>query len=334
MAALFSDPSAAIQTAHAPAKLNLSLAVLARRPDGFHEIESLMVPVTLYDTLRVRVTHTPEIQLCVRFAGRLGQPAAAVLRRDVPADATNLVVRSARLLAEEAGVRQGLAIELVKEIPSGAGLGGGSSDAATLLMAASRAWGLHWPQSKLAAIGARIGSDIPWFFAGGPAVALGRGETIQSVHGIPPLWVVIVSPTVGLSTAAVYAHCTPEASRRGEAQALAASLTQGNLRQAQARMHNALESPARQLCPEVVRLLAAMANAGAVRPMLTGSGSACFAIARTVTEARGIASRLEAAGWPGVWSVRICTRQSFQDVKRDAVESVERQLPLAWGGLQ
>ena len=306
MAAPFSDPSAPIQTAHAPAKLNLSLAVLACRPDGFHEIESLMVPVTLYDTLHVRATPTPAIQLSVRFAGRLGQPVAAALRRDVPADATNLVVRAARLLAEEAGVRQGLAIELVKEIPSGAGLGGGSSDAATLLMAASRAWGLHWPQSKLAAIGARIGSDIPWFFAGGPAVALGRGETIQSVHGIPSLWVVIVSPTVGLSTAAVYAHCTPEASRRGEAQALAASFAQGNLRQALARMHNALESPARQLCPEVVRLLAAMAHAGAVRPMLTGSGSACFAIARTVTEARGIASRLEAAGWPGVWSVRMC----------------------------
>ena len=296
MAAPFSDPSAPIQTAHAPAKLNLSLAVLARRSDGFHEIESLMVPVTLYDTLHVRATPTPAIQLSVRFAGRLGQPVAAALRRDVPADATNLVVRAAQLLAEEAEVRQGLAI----------GLGGGSSDAATLLMAASRAWGLHWPQSKLAAIGARIGSDIPWFFAGGPAVALGRGETIQSVHGIPSLWVVIVSPTVGLSTAAVYAHCTPEASRRGEAQALAASFAQGNLRQALARMHNALESPARQLCPEVVRLLAAMAHAGAVRPMLTGSGSACFAIARTVTEARGIASRLEAAGWPGVWSVRMC----------------------------
>ena len=134
----------AFTTVLAPAKLNLSLAVLDRRADGFHEIESLMVPVSLHDTLRVRAAAAPGIRLLVTFGGRLAQPIAAALRRDVPADDTNLVVRAARLLAEEAGVTQGLDVELVKEIPSGAGLGGGSSDAAAILMAAADAWGIDW----------------------------------------------------------------------------------------------------------------------------------------------------------------------------------------------
>jgi len=292
-------------TVHAPAKLNLSLAVLGRRAEGFHEIESRMVPVTLGDTLHVRAMESPPINLRVRFGGHLGQPAAAALRRDVPTDDSNLVVRAARLLAAEAGVTQGLDIELIKEIPSGAGLGGGSSDAAAILVAAARAWGIQWPRARLAALGARLGSDIPWFFAGGPAIAGGRGETIRRVPGIPPLAAVIACPAAGLSTAAVYRQCVPNATRRGDAERLAEALAAGRLRAASDSMHNALEAPAKELCPDVRRLLEDMARAGAVRPMLTGSGSACFALARTGTEARGIAGRLSAAGWPGVFAVRI-----------------------------
>ena len=295
---------------HAPAKLNLSLAVLARRPDGFHEIESLMVPVSLHDTLRLRVTDKPGIRLSVSFGGRLAQPQALALRRDVPQDESNLVVRAARLLAEEAGVSQGLEVELIKEIPSGAGLGGGSSDAAAMLAAAADAWGVDWSRERLAALGSRLGSDIPWFFAGGPAVARGRGERIDVVDGVPPLPAVIACPAVGLSTAAVYGRCVPDASRRGEAARLAAALADGRLHSSQPLMHNALERPARHLCPDVARLLDAMAAAGATRPMLTGSGSACFAIARTLPEARGIAARLDAAGWPGVFAVRFLPGRS------------------------
>ncbi len=294
----------------APAKLNLSLAVLDRRADGFHDIESLMVPVTLHDTLRVR-PQPAGITLRMRFGGQLARAGASALARDVPTDASNLVVRAARALADEAGIDVGLDIELVKEIPSGAGLGGGSSDAAAVLLAASRSWGLHWPRERLAAIGARIGSDVPWFFAGRSAIASGRGERIEPVDDVPPLSAVIACPAAGLSTAAVYAQCTPDAARRGDAHRLAAALARGGLRGAAAFMHNALEEPARRLCPDVDRLLAALGRAGAVQPRLTGSGSACFALARTAAEARGIAVRLAAqrdAGdplWPGVFVVRL-----------------------------
>jgi 4-diphosphocytidyl-2-C-methyl-D-erythritol kinase len=295
----------------APAKLNLSLAVLARRTDGFHEIESLMVPVTLHDTLRVRRRDDDAITLAVRYAGRLAGADGRGLARDVPVDDSNLVVRAARALREQAGATAGLDIELVKEIPSGAGLGGGSSDAAAVLLAAARAWGLGWSRERLAALGAGIGSDVPWFFTGSAAVVRGRGESVTPVAGVPPLPAVIACPATGLSTAAVYAACTPDAARRGEAERLAAALGTGGLPAAAPLMHNALEAPARRLCGDVDRLLAALARAGAVAPRLTGSGSACFAICRTVAEARGIAARLAAersAGrpaWPGVFTVRL-----------------------------
>jgi 4-diphosphocytidyl-2-C-methyl-D-erythritol kinase len=303
------DSSAVV--VRAAAKLNLSLAVLGRRPDGYHEIESLMVPVTLHDTLRVRSRPESGIGLSVRYGGRLATADGAELARDVPVDASNLVVRAARALADEARIDIGLDIELLKEIPSGAGLGGGSSDAAAVLVAAARVWGLDWPDERLAAIGTRIGSDVPWFFAGGPAIARGRGEAVEPVSGVPPLSAVIACPASGLSTAAVYGACTPDAARRGDAARLAEALAGDGLRGAAAFMHNALEEPARRLCPEVDRLLAALGRAGAVLPRLTGSGSACFALTRTAAEARGIAARLSAARsggrplWPGVFVVRL-----------------------------
>lgn len=291
-------------TIHAPAKLNLSLAVLDRRTDGYHDIESLMVPVSLHDTLHITPTETAGIRLRVRQGGRLARLGPA-FAGDVPEGPGNLVVRAAEALAREAGIDGGLEIDLLKQIPSGAGLGGGSSDAAAVLQAAADAWRLGWPVERLAAIGASIGSDVPWFLAGGPAIASGRGERVQPIEGIPPLPAVIIKPPHGLSTAAVYSRCQPDASRRGEAAALAVALQSG-LRAAVPLMHNALEAPARALEPDVDRLLGDFSRAGAVHPMLTGSGSACFAVARTAAEARHVAARMEAMGWQGVFPVRLC----------------------------
>jgi len=292
-------------TIHAPAKLNLSLAVLARRPDSFHEIESLMVPVSLHDTLTMRVSSAPDIGLTVRFGGRLARLEARALARDVPADDSNLVVRAVRLLAHEAGEARGLDVELEKQIPSGAGLGGGSSDAAAALLAAARAWGIDWPRGRLADVAARLGSDVPFFLVGGPAIATGRGETLAPVAGMPPLFAVIACPATGLSTAAVYARCVPAEEDRGSAGRLAERLVAGDLGGAFERMHNALEAPALALLPDVGRLLTAFRDAGATRPMLTGSGSACFALVPSWTAATRLAARLETGGWPGVFPVTI-----------------------------
>ncbi len=293
----------------AAAKLNLSLAVLGRRPDGFHEIESLVVPVSLHDTVHVRATVAPGIHLRVRFGGRLATRIGAPLAVDVPTDGTNLVVRAARMLADEVGIDvdrgPGLEIDLVKRIPSGSGLGGGSSDAAAVLRAALQAWNIALPCDRLAAIGARIGSDVPLFFAGGAALVAGRGERIEPAVGIPALHAVIARPAEGLSTAAVYGRCVPEPDRRGQAAALAAALAAGRFRGALPLLHNSLEAPAREMCGAVRLLLTQFERAGAPRPLLTGSGSACFALVRSVGEARRLAAQLDAAGWPGVFTVRL-----------------------------
>lgn len=296
----------------AAAKLNLSLAVLARRPDGFHEIESLVVPVSLHDTVHVRATSAPGIRLRVRFGGRLATRAGRALAVDVPTDGTNLVVRAARMLADEAGIDvdrgPGLDIDLVKRIPSGSGLGGGSSDAAAVLVAAARAWNVAVSRDRLAALGAGIGSDVPLFFAAGAALAAGRGERIEPVAGIPALYAVIARPMAGLSTAAVYGRCVPEPGRRGQAATLAAALAAGRFRGALPLLHNSLEAPAREMCDAVRLLLEQFERVGAARPLLTGSGSACFALVRSAAEARGIAARLDAAGWPGVCVTRLRPR--------------------------
>ena len=291
-----------------PAKLNLSLAVLDRRQDGFHEIESLMVPVSISDRLHVRRAPAGVFSLEVVFAGKIGCETGQSLARDVPDDESNLVLRAARLLAERAGSDAGLTIRLEKHIPSGAGLGGGSSDAAAAFLAAVKLWNLDWSLDQLATLSAELGSDIPWFFAGTAGVVGGRGEQVTPVEGIPAYDVVIACPSEGLSTARVYAACEPDAHRRGHALALATALQDDSLRQAFPLMHNSLQQPAQNLAPSVNRLLTDMAKHNALHPILTGSGSACFSLCRTTHEARQLAASLEAAGWPYVVSTRLAPR--------------------------
>ena len=293
---------------NAPAKLNLSLAVLDRRQDGFHEIESLMVPVSISDRLHVRRAPAGVFSLEVVFAGKIGCETGQSLARDVPDDESNLVLRAARLLAERAGSDAGLTIRLEKHIPSGAGLGGGSSDAAAAFLAAVKLWNLDWSLDQLATLSAELGSDIPWFFAGTAGVVGGRGEQVTPVEGIPAYDVVIACPSEGLSTARVYAACEPDAHRRGHALALATALQDDSLRQAFPLMHNSLQQPAQNLAPSVNRLLTDMAKHNALHPILTGSGSACFSLCRTTHEARQLAASLEAAGWPYVVSTRLAPR--------------------------
>ena len=297
----------------APAKLNFSLAVLDRRHDGFHEIESLMVPVSLYDRLHMRRLPAGEFSLEIVFAGRLGSESGHSLARDVPDDDSNLVLRAVRLLAQQANVDVGLSIRLEKHIPSGAGLGGGSSDAASALFAASKIWNLDWTKDQLAELSAELGSDIPWFFVGSAGLVHGRGEHVTPIDGIPALDVVIACPSEGLSTAKVYAACAPNAQRRGEAASLAMCLQENSIRHALPLMHNALQQSARTLAPSVDTLLSDMAKYDALHPLLTGSGSACFSICRTAKEASQLAAQLESAGWSYVFPTRCAARPMDMD---------------------
>lgn len=177
----------------APAKVNLSLSVLGRRSDGFHDLRSLMVPVSVFDELVF--THKQE-----------GDLDFFCDTEEVPSDETNLVVRAARLFCGSVGVLPRLSISLKKTIPHGAGLGGGSSDAATTLLALDALFQTSLPRDALAEMGSQIGSDVPFFIYRSAAWVGGRGERVKPVGGLPSFFMLLVKPAFGVPTPWAFAR--------------------------------------------------------------------------------------------------------------------------------
>jgi 4-diphosphocytidyl-2-C-methyl-D-erythritol kinase len=279
----------------APAKVNLFLRVVRRRPDGYHDVETVMSRIALADTLVFRPTSDGAIQLSVQFAYPRTLPAAPV-----PATDDNLVVKAARLLMPLAKSSVGAEITLVKRIPAAAGLGGGSSDAATTLFALNRLWQIGLTSAELITIAAQLGSDVPFFLASSAAaVCTGRGEQIESIPSRSPLPLVIARPQRGLATAAVYRACQPEPDGPDVGPWTQGLATRGAGWVAH-RLHNGLQPPAERLNAEVAALRALFARQGFHGHQLTGSGTAYFGICRDLHEARLIAGRLRAAGVPWV----------------------------------
>lgn len=266
----------------APAKLNLTLEVLGRRPDGFHEILSSVVQLDWGDTLTVSDSEELELEIKGETTG-------------VPADGTNLVFLAARKLRESAGHRGGAKIVLEKRIPPGGGLGGGSSDAATALMCLNDLWSLKWPAERLAALGSEIGSDVALFFHGPSAIIRGRGERVEPGAVAGRLWTAVIIPPFGVATAAVYqrhaalreghsveagACQSPVAVNRGGtnfavigAQAIASTL------------FNDLEQAAFDCEPRLGTLHAELDGLGGHSVRMTGSGSCLFGLFDTRAEA-------------------------------------------------
>lgn len=180
----------------APAKVNLFLHVTGRRPDGYHTLESLFALVDLADTVTLTARDDGAIRRTSAVAGV------------TPDD--DLAVRAARALQQASGARGGVDIALDKRIPMGAGLGGGSSDAASVLLALNRLWRLDWPRARLAEVAAPLGADVPFFVGGRNAVARGIGESLTPVT-LPPQWIVLVQPPAHVRTADVFA--APELTR-------------------------------------------------------------------------------------------------------------------------
>ena len=270
---------------HAPAKLNLHLEVLAKRPDGYHELETLMVAIGLCDTLEISAA-----------------PAGTVFVCDDPALAghDNLVVKAAERVRRETGRTDGVRLSLTKRIPVAAGLAGGSSDAAAALIGLAAWWGLDWPSAKLAALGAELGSDVPFFFAAPAAVCRGRGEIVTPVKLAQPLHFVVVKPPRGLSTPAVFGRLTlPERPR--PIGPLLAALAIGDPAEIATLLHNRLEDAALPLAPEIVAVKAALRDAGALGSLLSGSGSACFGLCRGAADAQAVAGRLAGRGLGSVF---------------------------------
>jgi 4-diphosphocytidyl-2-C-methyl-D-erythritol kinase len=289
---MFVRPSGSRIIVHTPAKLNLSLEVLARRTDGYHEIETLIAAVGIYDTLVLDSTDAERIELACRWALGLAAQAQDASLGDLPTGEQNIVVRAVNLLRERAGISRGARILLIKRIPSAAGLGGASSDAAAALAAANLGWQLGWTYERLAELAAEIGSDVPVFLSGGTAICTGRGERIEPIRSAR-LAVVVARPPVGLSTPQVYRSCTP-AVAPCDTRPLAAALGQGKVAEIGQNLHNRLEAPASRLTPWIGRLKGEFESQGFAGQQMSGSGSSYFGLARHARHARRVAARLRA----------------------------------------
>ena len=284
-------------TRRAYAKINLTLDVGARRADGYHDIHSIMQTIALHDTLTVtRTAGVPGVRLEVA-----GEGSGAV-----PADESNLVHRAAVRLQKAAAARgsvpgnqSGLHILLHKRIPSQAGLGGGSSDAAATLLAVNEVLGLALSRSRLAEIGAALGADVPFFLTGGTALVEGLGERVSALPPLSPSWfLVVVKPPVGVSTAAAYAALDALPGR------MPGSATERWLR-GERHPANDFEQVIFSACPEVAAahaLLRQTDGAGeSFSPLLCGSGSCLFRRVLTAEEGLHLAGRVENAGLGRCW---------------------------------
>ncbi|HHM12490.1 MAG TPA: 4-(cytidine 5'-diphospho)-2-C-methyl-D-erythritol kinase [Planctomycetaceae bacterium] len=287
--------------AAAPAKINLFLEILARRDDGFHELETVMVAVNLYDTIELTATDDGELHLECRVPparqARGLQDGSSRLWADLPSGGENLAVRALRLLQQASSTRQGASLRLTKRIPLQAGLGGGSSDAAAALLAANQLWNLHWTRERLLPLAAELGSDVPFFLTGGAAVCRGRGERVEPIAGVASMPLVIAHPGTGLSTARVYAACHVP-SRPLSARDAIAAVRRGD-RCARARaMANRLSEPARRISEEIAALGADFRRLLGQGYQMTGSGAAYFGVCRSLRQARRAARWLRGRGWP------------------------------------
>lgn len=246
-------------TVPAPAKVNLFLHVTGRRSDGYHTLESLVTLIDFADAITIETRDDGRI---VRSA-----PTPGV------AEAEDLALRAARALREATGTKHGASIAIDKRIPIGAGLGGGSSDAASTLIALNRLWGLHRSRSELAAIGVSLGADVPFFLGDGTAIVRGVGEALTPVS-LPACWIALALPPAFVATASIFA--APELTRS------AASVKIDVFSEGYGR--NDLEAPAAARFVAVAATLEAL-RAVAPRARMTGSGAAVIAAFATAAEA-------------------------------------------------
>ncbi|MBI3323869.1 MAG: 4-(cytidine 5'-diphospho)-2-C-methyl-D-erythritol kinase [Candidatus Omnitrophica bacterium] len=294
----------------APAKLNLFLRVVSRRPDGYHELETLFERIDLCDELVIE----PRRQ-------------GLELRCDEPSldrGADNLIMRAAALLQREMGSRRGATIRLRKRIPIAAGLGGGSSDAATALVGLNQLWNLRLSRPRLADLAAQLGSDVPFFLLDAPvAIGRGRGEQLEPVSTPLTLWHVLVINPVTISTKEGYEQFDkPQAAGSPESRLtvfsasitmMAHALRNGSLGELAKGLYNDLEPVAIRRCPIITDIQHRLRHVGCLGCLVSGSGSATFGLFPDAETAQRAASELRQSG-PRDWRVEVVRTLSHTPV--------------------
>lgn len=283
---------------HTPAKLNLFFELLRKREDGYHEIESLMVPISLCDTLVLEHDGTSTEPLCLDCRTF---PSNRRSGEVIPTDDRNLVWRAVQAVRRIRELPFGLNVTLFKRIPSQAGLGGGSSDAAAMLLLLDQAFDLELNQAELWALASSLGSDVPFFLTPVAQIARGRGEILVPIQGLPRLHCVVIAPSVGLPTPAVYGRSrVPEQPHQLEP--LLAALHAG-ASSFKGLLWNSLEPAAREMSSDIERIAKAVAESGALGQLMSGSGSSYFGLYRSARAAARAANFLRGFGLGQVFQV-------------------------------
>lgn len=270
------------------AKINLTLSVLGKREDGYHALASVMQTISLSDTLRIQATDDDRITCSVDVPS---------LRND-----GNLALRAARLLQVEGYLTRGATLELHKEIPAQGGLGGGSSDAATVLIALNRLCALGLSRARLEGLAAQLGSDVPFFIHGGTALIEGRGELVTPLPDCEPFWLLIAHPPVSVSTATVFQSLKPDEYGDTHDTDIVVEAISGGYPLPLERLSNTLEPLVMRTWPEVATTRDGLLRAGAPLVRMSGSGPTLFAPFRTLDEATNV---YEAARSQNI-AVRLC----------------------------
>ncbi len=278
-----------------PCKVNLLLNILGKRDDGFHELETVMHPVPLFDRLCFERGGTGVRLTC-------DEPS-------LPVDRSNLVHRAATAYLAAAGIEEGIAIRLEKRIPMAAGLGGGSGNAATTLLGLNQLFGHPLAEEHLSALAAGLGSDVPFFLQPHPALAVGRGERIEPLGSLPALegvFIFLIHPGFGISTAWAYQSLArfPEAlnGRPGRACELIADLETGELALASGRFYNSLEAPALEKYPLLACYQQFLRSHGAAATLMSGSGSTTFALVQGKGAAEDLRARFRSEFGAACWT--------------------------------
>jgi 4-diphosphocytidyl-2-C-methyl-D-erythritol kinase len=274
-------------------KVNFVLNLLGRRPDGFHELETLFFPVPLFDELRFEA------------AGRGVELTCS--HPDLPVDGTNLVHRAATQWFAASGLDRGVRIHLEKRLPLAAGLGAGSANAATTLLGLNELFGHPLSRETLDTLAAGLGSDVNFFLQPHPALAFGRGERIEPLEPFPVLQgraLLLFHPGFGVPTPWAFRELADFPTHRngtpGRAAAVARELAQGNLTQAAAGWYNALEAPVFRKYPVLALYQEFLRNHGALGTLMSGSGSTTFGLFPDVASARSVVPAFRATfGEPG-----------------------------------
>lgn len=270
-----------VQQYLAPAKINLYLHVLGRRPDGYHELAMIMQRVSLYDRLELALVERPGVRVVCEGV-------------TLPPGGENIASLAARRLLELSGKKCGVDISIDKRIPVAAGLGGGSSDAAAVLEALNEMLSLGLSRQALMAEGSRLGADVPFFLFQGAAWATGIGNILEKIEGLPPVWYVLVNPGVAVSTAWVYQNL------RLTSVGGAARLPEfsGTVEGLSSLLRNDLEKVTVSRYPVVEEIKAMLTKNGAVAALMSGSGPTVFGIFAEETLARRAAEAFsEESGW-------------------------------------